>query len=165
MLKDALPWIAIGISLISPVIAAFNFFNDRAALQATSTYEEGWEGFTACIRINIVNKGRRLIILHSWGGAATNGRFIRRIDGNKWMTMQLAGSEGHALTELKPYPPLVLEASDLEFELADGTDFMMDDIWIIDTVGRRHSIKGIREDVAKLRKWAEKQSPQVQASK
>jgi hypothetical protein len=159
MLKDALPWIAIGISLISPVIAAFNFFNDRSALQATSTYEEGWQGFTACIRINIVNKGRRLIILHSWGGAATKGRFIRRIDGIKWMTKQLAGSEGHTLTELKPYPPLVLEASDLECELTDEIGFVMDDIWIIDSVSRRHNIKDIRENVAKLRKWAAKQHP------
>jgi hypothetical protein len=158
MLKDVLPWIAIGISLVSPLIATFNFFNDRAILQATSTYEEGWEGFTARIRIDIVNKGRRLIILHSWGGAATKGWFVRRIDGIKWVTHEFGSGEGHTLTEQKPYP-FVLGASDLEFELSDGTEFAIDDIWIIDTVGPRHNIKGVREDIAKLRKWAAKQAP------
>lgn len=158
MLKDALPWIAIAISLVSPAIAAFNFFNDRAVLQVTSIYEQDWQAFAASIRINIVNKGRRVIILHSWAGAATTGRFFRRIDGIKWVTWQLAGNEGHALTEHKPYP-LTLEADDLEFELEDGTKFMMDEVWIIDTLGSRHKIKGIRENVAKLRIWAAKQHP------
>ncbi|UTY57010.1 hypothetical protein [Massilia sp. erpn] len=152
------PWIATGVSVLSLLVASINFFRDRAVLQVTSSYEPGWNEFTARIRITAVNKGRRPIILHSWGGAATKGRFIRRIDGIKWMTQQFVDSEGHTLTEQKPYHH-VIEAADLEFDLQDGTDFMIDDVWIIDTVGRRHNIKGIRENVAKLRAWAAKQHP------
>jgi uracil DNA glycosylase len=152
------PWIATGISVLSLLVASLNFFRDRAALKATSIYEQGWNEFTASIRINIVNKGRRPIILHSWGGAATKGRFIRRIDGIKWMTQQLTNSEGHTLTEQKPYEH-ELQASDLEFDLQDNAGFMIDDVWIVDTVGRRHNIKDIRKNVAQLRAWAAKQHP------
>ncbi|MQA39632.1 hypothetical protein [Rugamonas aquatica] len=163
--KDVVPWIAILLSIAAFWISILNYRRDRAILQATSTYVEDWEGFNACLRVDIVNKGRRPIIISTWVGAATERKFFRRTAGSNWVGHCFVNhKEGITLTERQTHS-FQLEPSELDFELQNGVEVIYDDMWITDTLNHKHKIKGIREDLASLKKWAAKQSPQVQASK
>jgi hypothetical protein len=157
MFKDALPWIAILISLVALFVSILNYRRDRAILQATSTYVEDWEGFNARLRVDIVNKGRRPIIISSWVGAATKRKFFRRTSGNNWVShCFVSHTEGITLSERQTHS-FQLEASELDFELQNGVEVTYDDMWIVDTLTDRHRIKGIRKDLESLKKWGAKQ--------
>ena len=157
-----LPWIAIATSLLSLSVACVNSYRDRAVLKVTSTYSEDWEGFHACVRINIVNTGRRPIILSRWVGAETKrGRLGRRSVSN-WMGTYFDPKDALTLGEHQPHT-FQLESDEILDMLPDGEVVVFDDMWIMDTVGRRHKIKGIRENIASLRQWTTKQSPPLPA--
>jgi hypothetical protein len=150
--KDLAPWVALIVSTAALWLSALNYQRDRAVLKATSHFYQSWQGFDASMGIKIVNAGRRPIIISTWVGAETKrSRFGRR------RTLQTYGSyfdskEGVTLKEGEAFP-LTIEADELVAMPGDGEIIIFDDIWILDTLGRRHQIKNVRENVAKLWKW------------
>lgn len=161
---DVLPWVAILISSVALYLSVLNYRRDRAILQATSSFIEHWEGFNACLHVEIVNKGRRPIILSTWVGAATQRKLFRRSAGSNWVGHYFNNNmEGLTLSERQAHS-FQLEASDLDFQLQNGEDVTYDDMWIVDTLGHRHRIKDIRKNIAALQRWAAK-NPQSKTPK
>ena len=154
MTSDIMPWIAIITSGSALGVSLLNYRRDRAVLQAKSSCIESLDDGLAWISIDIVNRGRRPIKLDSWAGAATQGMF-RRIDGMKSTTSKFIKADVVDLSENETHN-LRLELMQLESTLFDGETFRFDEIWIEDTVGRKHRIKGIRESIVSLRQWGEK---------
>ena len=102
--------------------------------------------------VKIVNAGRRPIILSTWVGAeskqdrwgrrkivAAVGSYLGATDG-----LTLGERQGHRIT---------LDAEELISSQGDGEIIEIDDIWIEDTLGHKHEIKNVRENIAKLGNW------------
>ena len=119
---------------------------------ATASFTLDWDGFSAGVRVNIVNAGRRPIILREWVGAETKlGRFKRR-EIVEWAIEYFEEGKGITLTEGQTHS-FRLELSDLVKTLPNDVVVVMDDIWIQDTLGRRHNIKKSRDSVDCFWAW------------
>jgi hypothetical protein len=140
MTYEPSPWIAIVISVGSLLVSGFNYFRDRAVLKATSRFIEPPED-NPYVYVRIVNKGRRPIILRMWGGTdgkEWSGRFFDKAKEG----LRLAEHEMHDFT---------IDRDGLYNPTPDA-DIVYSDLWVEDTLGRRHKIKGAKANVAKL--WA-----------
>lgn len=155
-LKDIAPWVAIAFSIAALTLSILNYRRDRADVQATSTFSLDWEGFHACLLIKIVNAGRRPIILTTWSGAETRQRRFRRREVVTWSGTYFDAKAGLTLTEGQSHT-FKLEADELVDILPNDVAVVIDEIWIDDTLGRRHKVKDVRENIAQL--WAWKKNP------
>jgi hypothetical protein len=151
-IKDIAPWVAIVFSSLALYVSILNYRRDRAILVATSHFYQAHEHSPASLSIKIVNAGRRPIILSTWVGAESKqGRWGRRkvvaavgsfFDSTHGLT--LGERQRHRFT---------LEAEELISSVGDGEIIEIDDIWIEDTLGHKHKVKDVRENIAKLNNW------------
>ena len=157
MIKDIAPWVAIVLSIAALVLSILNYRRDRATLQVTSTYSEGWQAYDAGIHISIVNTGRRPIILDT----LVYVEYGRRRFGLRTIANSLGRffdhENGLTLTERQKHK-IWLSAPELNLNCEDEI-LEADDLWVTDTLHHRHKIKDIRKNVAKLRAWQAKQLP------
>ena len=134
--------VALIISLAS--LAATLYFNlrDRASVVAKSTYYPGYEGGIPSVAIHIVNSGRRPIVMYQWVGAGKAhewvGTYLNQKDKNS----------GYRLAEHERYE-LSIRRDDL-VALTPDEDFIIENIWFEDTLGRRYFVEGARENIIKL---------------
>jgi hypothetical protein len=149
-------WLALGISVISLVVSIFNSQRDRARLRLTSRYFQGWEGFTADIKIEMVNAGRRPIILSMLRKEATKRNRLGLRSNENWSGEYLDHPKGLTLEERESHS-IELEFDDLFFQTGNDDVYFADDICVLDTLGNRHKIKGIRKNIAKLNAWKARQ--------
>ncbi|UTY57697.1 hypothetical protein [Massilia sp. erpn] len=149
--KDLVPWIAIVLSIAAFWISILNYRRDRAKVHATSSYSEDWERFHASIYIDIVNAGRRPIILDTLVYAESKrGRLgIRRLAN--WIGVYFDYETGLALAERQRYR-VRLKMDDL-YQNSEDDMLEADDMWITDTLLHRHKIRDIKENIAKLKAW------------
>lgn len=132
------PWIATGISALALIVSSLNYVRDRAWLQATCKFVQPPES-NPYVYVHIVNKGRRPIILRMWGG--TDGKeWSGSFFGNEKEGLRLAEHEMHDFT---------IDREGL-FNPTPYTDIVYADLWVEDTLGRRHKIKGAKASLAKL---------------
>lgn len=150
--KDLAPWVAMVFSIAALALSALNYRRDRAILKATSSFTLDWEGFNAGVRVNLVNAGRRPIILRAWVGAKTKrGRFGRR-EVVEWSSEHFEGYEGITLSEGQSHT-FRLELTDLVRTLQNDSIVVVDEIWIQDTLDRHHKIKNSRQNIASFWAW------------
>lgn len=156
--KDVAPWLAMILSVAALALSILNYRRDRANLKATSTFSLDWEGIHACLLIKVVNAGRRSIILSTWSGAETKrGRFWLR-EVVTWSGTYFDAKAGLTLSEGQTHS-FKLEADELVDQLPNDEVVVIDDVWIDDTLGRRHKIKDVRTNIAKLWAWKRQQEP------
>lgn len=156
-------WLALAISTLSLIVSGLNALRDRAKLRIKSRYFEGWEGMSAEITIDMVNAGRRPTILSTLQSESTRRSRFGRSSISNWSGRYLAHPSGLTLTEHQSYRH-TLDVDDLLFEVADIT-YIADDMCVMDTLGNRHEIKNIRENIRKLLEWHERQKNRERDSK
>jgi len=154
-IKDIAPWIAIILSIAAFTVSVLNYRRDRANLRVTSTYFEGGPQSDAGISIDVVNKGRRPIILESLvyvklGRNKLGGQTVVESFG-----AHLNSDGGIALTERQKHRKW-LSAPELGVCFENDDVLEADEFRITDTLHHRYRIKGIRKQIAQLRAWAEK---------
>ena len=133
------PWLATGISALALIVSSLNYFRDRAWLKATCKFVQPPDE-NPYVYVRIVNKGRRPIILRMWGGSdgtEWSGSFF----GNEKEGLRLAEHEMHEFT---------IDREGL-YNPTPEADIVYSDLWLEDTLGRRHKIKGAKGNVARLR--------------
>ncbi|TFW17555.1 hypothetical protein [Duganella callida] len=155
--KDVAPWVAMGLSIAALWISILNYRRDKADLRAWSEYSLDWEGFHACLRVNIVNAGRRPIILSSWAGGELKTGRLRHKKLVNWYGTFFEPKNSLTLTERQTYS-FQLEADEIIDVLPDGDVIEFHDLWIKDTLGHRYMVKDARKNLEKLRQWKAKQS-------
>lgn len=149
--------IALGTSVLSLFVSIYNSGRDSARLRVTSRFVAAWQSFDAIIYVDIVNTGRRTMILDAHVSAATiRNRFGLRKTVN-WSGVYFEYRKGLALAERETHT-IEIRVPDLIHDSGEDM-FECDDMWIEDTLGHRHKIKQIRPNIAKLKAWAESQNP------
>jgi hypothetical protein len=162
-LKDVVPWIAIVLSIAAFWMSILNYRRDRAQLKATSSYSADWEQFNASISIDIVNAGRRPIVLDTlvYAESARNRFGIRRLAN--WIGVYFDHEKGLTLVERQRHR-VWLKMDDL-YKHTEDDMLEADDMWITDTLYQRHKIKDIKQNIAKLKAWDKSQRHPAPARK
>jgi hypothetical protein len=133
--------LALGISLLSPLLSFLFGVRDRAVLRATCRYIEAWNDGEAYINVHIVNQGRRPIILRMWSGVESGGK--------NWVGTYLGDHKaGLRLGEHEIYE-FNLRRDDL-YAMTPDEDVVFADLWVEDTIGRRHKVGNAKASIAKL---------------
>lgn len=130
---------ALCISIGSLVVSTLNYRRDRAKLRVTSVFSPDDEYGLAIIRLSIANVGRRPVILRSWGGSTNGGTsWSARYFGNFDEGLRLGENEAREVTLTRQ-------------DLVMGPDNdLLEDLWVEDSLGNRHSPKGARSQVSLL---------------
>ena len=121
----------------------FIYFNyrDRAHLKATSRFYPGDPDYgPPHISVTIVNAGRRPIILRMWGGTDKEDHWVGHFLGEGKSGLRLGEHERHDLS---------LEKDDL-FAATLTDDVLFENLWVEDSLGRRHPIKDAKANVKQL---------------
>lgn len=126
-------------------LSASLYFNlrDRARIIAKSTYYPGRDGDAPSVAISVVNAGRRPIILRMLAGEDGKGEWVGTLLNPK--------ESGYRLAEHERYDIRLLRDDLVAFTPDD--DVIFTNLWFEDTLGRRHSVAGARENTGKL--WAQ----------
>lgn len=149
--NSVIAWIALLVSTLSLVVSLLNYRRDAARLKATSYFLTSWGHDSVVIKIDIVNAGRRPIIVSMLSSeATTRTRFWRR-KVLTYMNEFIEEEAGLTLTEGQVVSRR-LDISDLYIQTGEDVYFT-DQIWVIDTLGKRHKIKRIRKNIGKLYEW------------
>lgn len=154
-IKDIAPWVAIFLSIAAFTLSFLNYWRDRASLQVTSTYFEGGPQSDAGISIDVVNKGRRPIILESLVYVKLGRNKLEGQTVVKSFEAHLNSDGGITLTERQKHRKW-LSAPELGVCFENDDVLEADDFWITDTLHHRYPIKGIRKQIVQLRAWAAK---------
>ena len=125
------------------VLGVMNYMRDRGRLRASSHFAPASEyGGPACVTVTIVNAGRRPLILRMWGGTDTSGNWVGTFLGKGDAGPRLGEYEMHKLT---------LERDDAIAFTPDDGAVAFEDLWIEDSLGRRHRIRDARATLKQLR--------------
>lgn len=154
-LKDIAPWVAIAFSIAAFTLSVLNYRRDRASLQVTSTYFDGGPQSDAGISINVVNTGRRPIILESLVYVKLSRNKLGRQTVVESFGAHLNSDGGITLTERQKHRKW-LSAPELGVCFENDDVLEADELWITDTLHQRYRIKGIREQIIQLRAWGAK---------
>ncbi len=134
--------IALVVSLGSFGVSAFNAFRDRPRLKVKSTFYDASEwNDEPYIRVEVVNRGRRPVILRMIGGYHSDGggggESIEHENGG----LRLGEHERHDFT---------IDKEKAVLQGPDGPDHPYERMWIEDTLGNRHAIPNSRAYLKKL---------------
>lgn len=133
--------LALLVALTSLGYSIYNITRDRGRVRVVSHFHEPSEYGQGHIAIEIVNAGRRAVILTYLYYDEGTGHSIGR---------QFEGGNPHLhLGEHEPHR-VVVEQEDLKQETPDET-IKAKTIWFEDTLGRRYKIKGIEKQIQQLR--------------
>ena len=133
--------IALVVSIISLGSSIYFNYRDRAHLKTTSRFHAGHPEYgPPHISVTIMNAGRRPIILRMWAGSDKEGHWVGSFLGEGKSGLRLGENERHDLS---------LEKNDL-VAATPTDDVLFEDLWVEDSLGRRHPIKDAKANVKKL---------------
>jgi hypothetical protein len=130
--------VALVVSITSVAFSLYFNYRDRACLRTTSKFYSGRSH--PYIEVTIVNAGRRPIILRMWGGSDEKGEWVGQFLGEEKRGLRIGEHERHDLS---------LDKNDLLSETPDG-QVLFNDLWVEDSLGRRHPIKDAKANVKLL---------------
>lgn len=142
--EDVKGWtgiIAIAVSAASFWLSMANYRRDRPKLLVSNKFSPGWEGFDPVVEVSIVTAGRRRVILRGLG-----------LQGNreKWAMGYMDHTSGGRRLGEHERMDLTLRSEDL-IEQGPEAEFEIVDLWVEDTLGVRHKVRGARANLAQLR--------------
>lgn len=141
-LAEGLSLAAITISVASLGVSGYVAFRDRARLKITSRFITASEYGPSRIIVEMVNVGRRPVILRLVGGTS----------GDRWGSQYLESrTEGKRLGEHERHEHVFAKEDTVSFN-PEGEDLFYEELWVEDSLGVRHFIPGSREHIKKL--WA-----------
>jgi hypothetical protein len=114
---------------------------DKARVRATSTYFEGGSGYKRCIRVRVVNEGRRPVILTMIGGNTSGEGWFGRSLGKDGKGLRLGEGERHEVD---------FEHRDLMTADPEGEWHTHDELWVEDALGRRVVVEGSKHNILKM---------------
>jgi hypothetical protein len=124
------------------VLGVMNYMRDRGRLRASSHFAPASEyGGPACVTVTIVNAGRRPLILRMWGGTDTSGNWVGTFLGKGDTGLRLGEHEMHNFTL----------ARDAAIDFTPDGVVAFEDLWIEDSLGRRHRIRDAKAALKQLR--------------
>lgn len=139
---------SVAISIAALVVSTFSliftvYFNlrDRPRLKVTSRYFPGVFYGDEYVLITALNVGRRPVFLKSFGGEDNAGLWIARHLHTDCSGLRLGENERYEIR---------LKRDDL-IECGPDDDIEFYDIWIEDSLGKRHRVKNAKTNIAKLR--------------
>lgn len=132
--------VALVVSIASVAFSFYFNYRDRARPKATSKFYPGHDYGLPHISVTIVNAGRRPFILRMWGGSDEKGEWVGTFLGEGKSGLRLGEHERHDLS---------LEKNDLLADTPDG-GILFHDLWVEDSLGRRHPIKDAKANVKLL---------------
>ena len=132
--------VALCVSLTSLGFSAYFGLRDRASLKAACKFTDRWEGSSASISVSIVNAGRRPVVLRTWAGVDKDGNWIGTFFGKDQGGLRLGEHERHDFRLMK----------DDCYAVTPDEDVVFADLWIEDTLGRRHTVRDATANLAKL---------------
>lgn len=130
--SEVLSTLALVVSLVSFFISARSAFLDQPRLKISACYFEGSEYGAPRIVVTLVNRGRRPVILRSYGGSDANGKMWSGtyFDHDKG-GLRLGEHERHDLS---------LTKEDTMSFNPGGEDLIFETLWIEDSLGVRHKV-------------------------
>lgn len=133
---------ALTVSIGGLVVSVCNFRRDAARLKIRSEYFEGYEDSHACIKVSMVNVGRRPVIL----------RFIGGSSGEKWSGTYIDHETGGKRLGENEHYEKFFERHDLVAlnHPEDAEEFTFENLWVEDSLGVRHQVPKSREYIKRL---------------
>ncbi len=139
--SDIIASLALVVSVLSAGVTFYFHFRDRPELLLKSTFTSGYDPGTERIVISIVNAGRRPAILRMWAGVDAAGHWVGSYFGGERAGLRLGESE-HFEFSLSKHE-LWASTPDAEVKFLD--------IWVEDSLGKRHQVKDSKINIARLR--------------
>lgn len=68
-------WLALVLSVLGLLLSGFLAWRDRPHLLVSCLFYPERDGGPACIKVICINAGRRPVVLYSWGGYSSEGRW------------------------------------------------------------------------------------------
>lgn len=134
--------IALAISFGSFGVAVYNSFRDRPRLKVTSTLYDGSHGEPVHIQVEVVNAGRRPLILRLLGGDGS---------GNSWGGKHIEYEKGGLRLGEHEHHAFTIEKKDaVLYDPDDGPEETFKRMWIQDSLGNRYPIPKSSEYIGKL---------------
>ena len=129
-----------GLALIASILSLFFHFQDRSLLKIISKYVPESDYGAAYIAVSIVNAGKRPLIVRLLGGNGENGKWVGEFLGEAKKGLRLGEKERHDMALFK----------DDMFAITPGDDVIFNNLWIEDSLGKRHPVPNSKEYVSKL---------------
>lgn len=151
VIKEALSYISICISVASLCIAFYVMFRDRTRFDVSGSYQESYANMVDGIHVKIVNSGRRPITLYSLVFTCQDGK------AHKFRITNTIGQRAGSPFENRDLShPCLSESQFFEF-LLDSTNFdfgtcnleSLVAISVESSTGASKHIKGLAEEVKK----------------
>ena len=139
--SDVIASLALVVSVLSAGVTFYFHFRDRPDLILKSTFTSGYDPGTERIVISIVNAGRRPAILRMWAGEDAAGHWVGSYLGEGKAGLRLGENEHFDFS--LPKHELWASTPDAEIEFLD--------IWVEDSLGKRHRVKDAKANIAKFR--------------
>jgi hypothetical protein len=134
-----------GSLLVAAAGFVVNTFRDRPRLKVSSNLWHDDNGDPYKIAVDVVNKGRRPVILKMIGGYDRQGR---------WSGTYLDHDKGGIRLGEHEHKQFQLDKEKVVSMDEDGPDDPYDVMWIEDTLGNRHKIPNSREYIGRMYpKW------------
>lgn len=129
-----------GLAFIAAIVSLYLHFQDRPSLKIISKFVPGSGYGAAYIAVSIINAGKRPLIVRMWGGNGENGNWVGEFLGEKKKGLRLAEKERH---------DMALKKDDM-FATTPGDKVIFNELWIEDSLGKRHAVPNSKEYVSKL---------------
>jgi hypothetical protein len=130
------------VSLGGVGVSAYNSLRDRPRLKVTSRFFDVSDlGSPRRIYVNVVNKGRRPVILRLLGGYDNRGEFSGTFFDQDKGGLRLGEHERHDFK---------IEPDDAFIRGPDGPEEPYERMWIEDSLGNRYAIPRSREYIRQL---------------
>ena len=140
--SESVPYVALGMSILSFIMSFYFGFRDRVHVHAVSKfYPQHPDYDQANLDIRVVNRGRRIAVLTLFGGNTADGKWQGEGLGDKKTGLHLTE---HDFYKRKFYFEDIVAASpDSESEYVE--------LWFEDSLGKRHKVKHSRNGIQKLK--------------
>lgn len=132
--------IALIFSFISLGISFNTSFQDRSRLKISAHFVPESDQNPNRVRINMVNIGRRPVILKFLGGTLENGKPLRQFLESEKGGLRLGENEGYEYT---------IDKHDTVNAFFDDVQFY-EALWVEDSTGRRYNIPASQKLIKKL---------------
>ena len=144
MMSDYIALAALFISLLSFTISLYFGYRDRVRIRAVSKlYNMSADFGTLYLEAKVVNHGRRIAILTMFGG---------KLDNGDWLGTHI-GEDDHGirLAENEYYIKKINRRALYQTDPSTGDLYEYEELWFEDSLGRRHTVRHSRRDIARLK--------------
>jgi len=128
------------LAIIISFVSLYLNFQDKPSLKIISEFVPSSDFGPAYIALSIINAGKRPLIVRMWGGNDEDGNWVGTFLGDEKKGLRLGEKERHDIALYKKDMVAMMPDDDLTFC----------ELWIEDSLGKRHAIANSKNYVTKL---------------